>query len=95
MSVICFLFYTQIFISPIAPKIKATGTSNTNPPTNTRHTMNMGTASIIRIVAIIFVMPHVILSAMLIAFASKQIVSIDIIISIIVITPFYLISVFE
>lgn len=74
---------------PIEPAINATGKSNTNPPANIRHTINIGTARIIRIVAIIFATPHVILNARLIAFTNKQIASIDIRISIIFITPLY------
>lgn len=61
-----------------------------SPPANIRHPMNIGTASIIRIVASIFVMPHVILNARLIAFANKQIASIDKIISIIFIALFFI-----
>lgn len=62
--------------------ISAKGSKSTAPPTNIKHTINMGTVRTIRIVTTIFATPHVILNAKLIAFINNHIARIEINISI-------------
>lgn len=76
------MFYANSLIIPIAPAIRATGISKKNPPTKMRQMTKIGIAKTIRIVAMIFVIPQVILNARLIAFTSNTTASIDMIISV-------------
>ena len=80
------------FIIPIAAAMIPTGIRRKKPPTSTRHKMNIGTAKTRRIVATIFASPQVILNVSLIALINKTIANIEIIISVILISPFLVIQ---
>lgn len=88
-------FYVRSLIIPIAAAIRPTGMRRKKPPTSTRHTMNIGTAKTRSIVATIFANPHVILKVRLIALISKTIAKIEMIISVILISPFSVFFVFR
>ncbi len=87
--------YAKSFITPMAAAISPMGISRRKPPARIRQTMNIGTAKTRSIVATIFASPQVILNVRLIAFMSKTTAKIEIIISVILISPFVVIFLFR